>query len=269
MFSDGDAAMDAAVSLVLPCARHLRCRFHLESNLRTALHPLLPIIQVEEFITAWKEVIYLAREDDYVAAKEKLERDFPLAMPYLQRYHWVNERSFAECYILDVLTFGLRSTARVESWNALLKGALQVNSSSSLAILFESLQFAASGVDRRRMRRAHDEAARLPPAPPLSYLRRRDAAMAHSLGSHQDTAAVRPAAQLPLRAEDCRRGGLGLVCMGQAICREQRVEEGGQSEGCPHGVYLRLPFIVAAAMPPRVGHQPPPLPPSVSSSSSR
>jgi MULE transposase domain len=166
MFSDGDAAMDAAVSLVLPCARHLRCRFHLESNLRTALHPLLPIIQVEEFITAWKEVIYLAREDDYVAAKEKLERDFPLAMPYLQRYHWVNERSFAECYILDVLTFGLRSTARVESWNALLKGALQVNSSSSLAILFESLQFAASGVDRRRMRRAHDEAARLPPAPP-------------------------------------------------------------------------------------------------------
>jgi hypothetical protein len=84
-------------------------------------------------------------------------------VPYLTQYHWVNEELFAECFICDVTTLGIRSTARVESWNAVLKGAMQVSSSTSLLILFESLQFAASQVDRRNLKRALDEASRLPP----------------------------------------------------------------------------------------------------------
>jgi hypothetical protein len=162
--TDGDAGMAAAVEAVIPRARRLRCRYHLEQNLRTNLLPHLGIIRMEEFVTMWKDVIAHESEAAFITAKEALHMRYPLATAYLQSYHWPNEQCFAECYIRHITTFGIRSTQRVESWNALLKGMLQVKSTTSLSILFESLQFAASEVDRRALKRAIEEAARLPSA---------------------------------------------------------------------------------------------------------
>jgi hypothetical protein len=163
VITDGDAAMAAAIDAVIPRARHIRCRYHLEINLRSNLLPLLGVIRMEEFITAWKGVVGQETEAGFTAAKKALHAQFQPALPYLEKNHWINEQQFAECYIAHLTTFGIRSTARVESWNSLLKGMLQVNSTTSLAILFQSLQFAASEVDRRALKRAAEEAARLPP----------------------------------------------------------------------------------------------------------
>jgi hypothetical protein len=163
VFTDGDAAMSAAIREVLPKARHLRCRYHLEQNLRANLIQLLGVIGMENFITEWKAVVHAETEAAFLEGKKRLHVQYVAAIPYLLQHHWINERMFAECYIADATTLGVRSTARVESWNALLKGSLQVNSSTSLTILFEALQFAASDRDRRAFKKALDEAARLPP----------------------------------------------------------------------------------------------------------
>ena len=165
VFTDGDAAMSAALASALPDARHLRCRYHLEVNLRSNLHKKLSVVAMEKFIDSWKAAINLEREPAFIHAKEKLHNDFADATSYLERNHWPQAQQFAECYISNVTTFGIRSTARVESWNALLKGALQVNSTTALPILFQALQFAASEVDRRKLKAAVVEAARLPVLP--------------------------------------------------------------------------------------------------------
>jgi hypothetical protein len=161
IITDGDAAMAAALLAKLPGARHLRCRYHLETNLRDKLLAPLGLIPLEKFITAWKGVVHEETESGFKAAKADLHRSFPAAVAYLEKWHWPHERQFAECYLTDTTTLGLRSTARVESWNSLLKGMLAVNSSTSLSVLFQSLQFAASEVDRRAVRRAAEEAARV------------------------------------------------------------------------------------------------------------
>jgi hypothetical protein len=160
VITDGDAAMAAALSIKLPSCRHLRCRWHLETNLRDKLLAPLGLI-LEEFITAWKAVVHEESENLFVTAKASLHRSFPAAVPYLEKWHWPHERQFAECYLSDITTLGLRSTARVESWNSLLKGMLAVNSSTALSVLFQSLQFSASEVDRRAVKRAAEEAARV------------------------------------------------------------------------------------------------------------
>jgi MULE transposase domain len=160
--TDGDAAMAAAISAVLPHTHHLRCRYHLETNLRTNLIEKLGLIRLEEFITMWKDVIAEETEVGFATAKANLHRLFPAACTYLERNHWSNERQFAECYLMGITTLGVRSTQRVESWNALLKGMLGINSATSLSVLFQALQFSASEVDRRAVKHAAEEAARRP-----------------------------------------------------------------------------------------------------------
>jgi hypothetical protein len=164
VITDGDAAMAAALADKMPRAHHLRCRYHLETNLRSNLLQPLGLTNLEQFITRWKAVIAEETEASFTAAKALLHRDYPAARTYLERHHWVNERQFAECFLAGVTSLGLRSTQRVESWNALLKGMLEVKSTTSLSILFQSLQFSASEVDRRSLKLAAEEAARLPPS---------------------------------------------------------------------------------------------------------
>jgi hypothetical protein len=165
IFTDGDAAMAAAVASTVPHARHLRCRYHLEMNLRGNLGSKLTVVALEEFIAAWKDVIHAETLATFTQAKEKLHITFPAAVPYLEKNHWPHAEQFVECYISDVTTFGIRSTSRVESWNAMLKGALNINSTTALPFLFQALQFAASEHDRRKLKTAATEAARMPSQP--------------------------------------------------------------------------------------------------------
>jgi SOS response regulatory protein OraA/RecX len=148
IITDGDDAMAAAITAQLPNAAHLRCRFHLEQNLRHNLSGLLGD-ETEQFITTWKAVINKADVNEFSRAKETLHSDFAAAVPYLQRYHWINEQHFAECFIQTVTTLGIRSTQRVEGQNAALKRMFHVNSTTALAVLFQTMQYAAAEVDRQ------------------------------------------------------------------------------------------------------------------------
>ena len=153
-----------------PAAAHIRCRYHLEANLRSNLSKHLGIIAVEQFITEWKSVINERQPAVYEEAKRRLHDTFPAAVPYLDKNHWKLETLFAERHIGHFLTLGIRSTSRVESWNSVLKGMLQINSTTALETLFRSLQYAQSEVDRRSLKKALTEAARLPPQPALATL---------------------------------------------------------------------------------------------------
>ena len=52
----------------------------------------------------------------------------------------------------------------------MLKGMLQIDSTTALGLLFQSLQYASSEVDHRSLKKALVEAARLPPQLALSTL---------------------------------------------------------------------------------------------------
>jgi hypothetical protein len=59
IITDGDDAMAAAITAQLPEAAHLRCRFHLEMNLRHNLRQPLGE-EIDQFISRWKALIDMA-----------------------------------------------------------------------------------------------------------------------------------------------------------------------------------------------------------------
>jgi hypothetical protein len=146
--TDGDAAMDAAIEETLPHARHIRCWYHLEQNLR---HNLLSVLDVpfDEFLRQWQAVAGSAEETDYQQRRADLHSSYPAAVPYLEANIWKNDQLFVRCYTKVALTLGILSTQRVEGMNAKLKGMLQVTSTTALPVLFASLRFAASDIDRK------------------------------------------------------------------------------------------------------------------------
>ena len=68
--------------------------------------------------------------------------------------------TYADYALNHITTLGIRSTSRVESWNATLKGMLEVNSRTPLTVLFETLRYAVSDKDARTPKTALDDAAR-------------------------------------------------------------------------------------------------------------
>jgi hypothetical protein len=163
VLSDGDQAMSAAVSTVMPHVHPVRCIFHLEMNIRDKLRDLgIPLIEAEEFITEWKRVVNEREVPEFEAGTVLLARRCPLIEPYLQGYHWKNEELFALCYVKHWTTLGQRSTQRVEGLNGVIKGMLQVRSSTALQSLFQTLQFASSEIDRQAIATAAVHAARHP-----------------------------------------------------------------------------------------------------------
>jgi MULE transposase domain len=157
--TDGDQAMDAAIEMMVPHARHLRCWYHLEQNLR---HNLLSSLTVhfEEFLEEWKAVAGLEVEEDHLHRRAVLHKDYPAAVEYLEENIWKNAALFVRCYTKHICTLGILSTQRVEGMNAKLKGMLRVNCKTALLLLFDTLRYAASEIDRaavEKMKQLDDE----------------------------------------------------------------------------------------------------------------
>jgi hypothetical protein len=161
--TDGDQAMSAALISVSPHVQHVRCIFHLELNIRDKLRELgVPMIEIELFITQWKSVVNEEDVEDFDSGKRLLANRCPLAQLYFTDNHWTNETLFALCFVKHYTTLGQRSTQRVEGLNGVLKGMLQVRSSTALQSLFQTLQFASSEADRQAVANAAMHAARHP-----------------------------------------------------------------------------------------------------------
>ena len=81
VFTDSDGAMAGAINEILPHAALLRCRYHLETNVRSDLFSLLGVVRMEEFVTngglsyqrrrSWA---FLQQSDDCTTASRRPSR---------------------------------------------------------------------------------------------------------------------------------------------------------------------------------------------------
>ena len=152
--TDGEAAMEAAIEAVIPHAHRLRCWYHLEQNLRSNLYSSFPT-RFDDFLKAWRSVAGAEDESSHHLQRAQLHTDFPASEEYLVNCIWKNTKHFAECHTKGVCTLGIFSTQRVEGMNSRLKGSLGVNSKTPLKVLFNTLQHAASDIDRVAITRKH------------------------------------------------------------------------------------------------------------------
>ena len=148
IMTDGDAAMAKAIDSELQNAKHLRCWFHIEQNLRFNLSGLLGADTFNEFLPAWKGVAGQDTTEQYMAEREKLHANYKDAVPYLTKNIWKNDSMFIHSQTRQHCTLGILSTQRVEGMNSKLKGMLHVNSRMRLIDLFKTFEYAASEIDR-------------------------------------------------------------------------------------------------------------------------
>jgi hypothetical protein len=166
--TDGDKAMAAAISDVLPSTRHLRCWYHLEQNMRQHFVNLGPLTSddFQLFHDKWQSAASLEDELEFEAAKNALHAAYPAVVRYLTEQIWPQGDAFLRCRTKSTTTLGVLSTQRVESFNATLKIHFAVNSHTPLTSLFEILRYAAAKSDRdtiAKMQRQDLEAAQHPP----------------------------------------------------------------------------------------------------------
>jgi hypothetical protein len=160
VFTDGDQAMGAALAAVMPHSKHLRCRYHLEQNLLGKLHKLgVDPITSKQCVEQWKAAAHCTTDSDFNNAIAALTAEYPRIQPYITST-FPDAHTYADYVLNHINTLGIRSTARVESWNATLKGMLEVNSRTPLTVLFETLRYAVSDKDARAARTALEDAAR-------------------------------------------------------------------------------------------------------------
>lgn len=163
VFTDGDQAMAAALSSTVPHSKHLRCRFHLKQNLRAKLYSAkVDSITSEQCVQDWETAARYETEDEFNAAMAALTTQYDEINHYMHAT-FPPGQVYADFALNHITTLGVRSTARVESWNAALKGMLEINSRTPMSVLFDSLRYALSDKDQRSFRKAADMAASRPP----------------------------------------------------------------------------------------------------------
>jgi MULE transposase domain len=163
VFTDGDQAMAAALASTLPHAHHLRCRYHLKQNLRGKLHRAgVDPVNSEKCIKEWETATCCETEEEFNAAIAALLNNYPSIRQYITD-SFPAGRLYADFSLNHITTFGIRTTARVESWNATLKGMLEVDSRTAMSVLFQTLQYALSDKDARSFKKALEDTARRPP----------------------------------------------------------------------------------------------------------
>jgi hypothetical protein len=163
VFTDGDLAMAAALSSIMPHSKHLRCRYHLKTNLRGRLHKAgTDPITMEVCVREWETAACRETEEEFKTAIAALKSNYPAIQQYMTDT-FPDGHYYADFALNHITTLGSRTTARVESWNSTLKGMLEVDSRTALSVLFESLRYALSDKDIRASKKALDDAARRPP----------------------------------------------------------------------------------------------------------
>ena len=168
VFTDGDQAMAAALASAMPHTQHLRCRYHLKQNLRARLFKDgRDFAVIDQWVADWEAAARLDSEVAFNAAIAKLlgtghnmSRD-PVMIAYFTDT-FPPGRTYADFALNHITTLGSRTTARVESWNATLKGMLAVDNRTTLAVLFETMRYAMSDKDYRAHKQAMQHAAQQP-----------------------------------------------------------------------------------------------------------
>ena len=162
VFTDGDQAMAAALASTMPHSHHLRCRYHLKQNLRARLHKAgVDSVTMDSAVREWEAAASREKEADFDSSITTLMNSYPFLRQYMTDTFPAG-RYYANFALNHITTLGSRTTSRVESWNSALKGMLEVDSRTSLSVLFESLRYALSDKDYRSYRKSLDDDARRP-----------------------------------------------------------------------------------------------------------
>lgn len=111
--------------------------------------------------SAWERAAACEREPDFQTAMAALVNDYPTIRQYIADTFPVGH-CYADYALNHITTLGCRTTARVEAWNSVLKGMLEVDSHTPLTVLFDSLRYALSDKDYRAYKRALADDARRP-----------------------------------------------------------------------------------------------------------
>ena len=98
-------------------------------------------------------------EEQFNTAVAALLSEYPSIQQYFADT-FPAARFYADFALNHITTLGSRSTARVESWNATLKGMLEVDSRTALSALFDTLRYALSDKDQRSAKALEDAAHR-------------------------------------------------------------------------------------------------------------
>jgi len=136
--TDGDAAMSAALALLLPHAFHLRCVWHVQRNIADRssvwLGKTCSAEELDAFTAASNKVLFAVTRTDAQQALEDLYRNYPdpRCRSYFENYIVPILDNVAP-YSVDVhVTFGQHATSRSESIHSVLKRekALSINTSA-------------------------------------------------------------------------------------------------------------------------------------------
>ena len=131
MFTDGLPQYASIMATCFPGAAHLRCRWHMEQQVRRALTSLLG----QYYTTMWsnfKIVMYNTDPESHEGLMTILVNgiltDGPAhngrsqtAANYIKKLFGDYEQAFCEVWVRMALTFGMRSTQRSESLNSAIK----------------------------------------------------------------------------------------------------------------------------------------------------
>ncbi|MGH7240017.1 MAG: transposase [Candidatus Saccharimonadales bacterium] len=142
--TDGDAAMQLAINNVLPHAKHLRCTYHLEQNIRSNMKKVpMRANEITQLIEQWQNVIYEPDPQTHMQLRKRLHDNYPAAVSYLEKNIWPNAELFVNACTRQYLTLGMYSTQRVESMHASLKKLFDLRSTTDINSLFTALEQAS------------------------------------------------------------------------------------------------------------------------------
>jgi DNA-binding phage protein len=135
IFTDGDKAMSKAIRVQMPHVFHRRCIFHLKMNIRQNLTKVMSDADVESYIADWILVVCLERDETkFIEQKKRLATKYPASVDYMNKNIWTIEQSFAYCFTHSMTTLGIKSTQRIESFNAKVRHSLQLDSATEVRV---------------------------------------------------------------------------------------------------------------------------------------
>jgi hypothetical protein len=152
--TDGAGCFLEPLSLLLPKMPHLRCRWHLYTNInknvRTTMgndwHP---------FVTSYFTCVNAITVASFEQAWESMIKAHPKAASYMNSYHWPCRTQWASCWTDEYATLGAHSTQRVESINSLIKQVIRP--SAPLIELFKTIDQLSMGQQSQLQHRLEND----------------------------------------------------------------------------------------------------------------
>jgi hypothetical protein len=125
--SDGDKALKAAISIVMPRVFHMRCVWHVQRNIvekgtnRAGWMRGWPETEIDAFCAASNRVLFAQTEAEAKEALQQLYTAYPACSAYFDDNIVPNLGMFCAYALKSQVTFGMQTTQRSESMHALIK----------------------------------------------------------------------------------------------------------------------------------------------------